>query len=327
MDRASQGEPANQGLPGRTAVELDGACVWLVKQMFLKHLLKLDCVYIYSMDRSIDPLLCKWNLRCENVPLSRFSSVLVFNAATQSEFQHDERSFQMLVITRPTTWRICIETRLTRQRHSMAASTLLSAYNVYHWFTWWPSYTSLQQLHWLPVKQWMQYKLCTIMYAVHHGLTPSHISESRSCSDITSKTALGWNYEPRIRTKFGEQAFSHTGPAAWNTLPDELRQAPATFSSFKRKPQDSSKINQQAVLGSISYCNFKKILMPDLHMLHCLGDIDLLTSKYKFTGYQCDGLPRPFPSWVRLSLRHTTDGQTPANGYHFMMSLPKEVVA
>ena len=50
------------------------------------------------------------------------------------------------------------------------------------------------------------------------------------------------NYvQPRIRTKFGERAFSYAGPAAWNSLPDELRQAP-TFNSFKRnlKNQDSS---------------------------------------------------------------------------------------
>ena len=44
---------------------------------------------------------------------------------------------------------------------------------------------SLQQLHWLPVKQ-VQYKLSTIMYAVHHGL---------DISDITSKTAFGWHYK------------------------------------------------------------------------------------------------------------------------------------
>ena len=33
------------------------------------------------------------------------------------------------------------------------------------------------QLHWLPVKQRVQYKLCTIMYAVHHVLAPSYITE------------------------------------------------------------------------------------------------------------------------------------------------------
>ena len=28
---------------------------------------------------------------------------------------------------------------------------------------------------------------------------------------------------PRLRTKFGERAFSHTGPATWNALPDNIR--------------------------------------------------------------------------------------------------------
>jgi len=28
---------------------------------------------------------------------------------------------------------------------------------------------------------------------------------------------------PRLRTKFGERAFSHAGPATWNALPDHTR--------------------------------------------------------------------------------------------------------
>jgi len=28
---------------------------------------------------------------------------------------------------------------------------------------------------------------------------------------------------PRLRTKFGERAFSHAGPATWNALPDQIR--------------------------------------------------------------------------------------------------------
>jgi len=48
------------------------------------------------------------------------------------------------------------------------------------------------------------------------------------------------NYvQPRIRTKFGERAFSHAGPAAWNSLPGELRQT-LFFQQFQTQPQDSS---------------------------------------------------------------------------------------
>jgi len=28
---------------------------------------------------------------------------------------------------------------------------------------------------------------------------------------------------PRLRTKFGERAFSHAGLATWNALPDNIR--------------------------------------------------------------------------------------------------------
>jgi len=28
---------------------------------------------------------------------------------------------------------------------------------------------------------------------------------------------------PRLRTKFGERAFSHAGPVTWNALPDNVR--------------------------------------------------------------------------------------------------------
>jgi len=28
---------------------------------------------------------------------------------------------------------------------------------------------------------------------------------------------------PRLRTEFGERAFSHAGPATWNALPDNIR--------------------------------------------------------------------------------------------------------
>jgi len=39
----------------------------------------------------------------------------------------------------------------------------------------------------------------------------------RSLSETDSYTT------PRLRTKFGERAFSFSGPASWNSLPDELR--------------------------------------------------------------------------------------------------------
>jgi len=72
---------------------------------------------------------------------------------------------------------------------------------------------SLKQLHWLPVKQRVQYKLCMIMYSIHFGLAPLYITELVSTvAAQTSRPGLRsadtTNYvQPRTRTKFGERAF------------------------------------------------------------------------------------------------------------------------
>ena len=40
------------------------------------------------------------------------------------------------------------------------------------------------------------------------------------------QSAATTNYvTPRLQSKFGEHAFSHAGPVAWNQLPETIRQA------------------------------------------------------------------------------------------------------
>jgi len=38
---------------------------------------------------------------------------------------------------------------------------------------------------------------------------------------------------PRLRTKFGERAFSHAGPSAWNKLPEDIRAEP-NIANFRK---------------------------------------------------------------------------------------------
>ena len=86
----------------------------------------------------------------------------------------------------------------------------------------------------------VQYKLCTPMYTIHHGLSPVYLSEQvNTVAAQTLRRGLRYasttNYTiPRLLTKFGERAFSFAGPTAWNSLPHELRAAP-TLNSFKRR--------------------------------------------------------------------------------------------
>jgi len=71
----------------------------------------------------------------------------------------------------------------------------------------------------------MDHELSMKQHAIQNSYITEFMTSLYSVVDQTSR--------PRYRTEFGERAFSHAGPAAWNSLPDELRQAP-TFNSFKR---------------------------------------------------------------------------------------------
>ena len=88
---------------------------------------------------------------------------------------------------------------------------------------------SLCQLHWLSIRWRIQFKLCTIMHSVHTGRCPAYLADcvqtvasSSSRSGLRSATSSRF-VTPRLRTKFGERAFSYAGPAAWNSLPADIR--------------------------------------------------------------------------------------------------------
>jgi hypothetical protein len=87
----------------------------------------------------------------------------------------------------------------------------------------------LMQLHWLPVKWRIKFKLCTIMHSIYNGRCPTYLSnivEAKSLrpsrpglrSEETSDYKI-----PRLKTKRGERAFSYAGPTTWNSLPVNLR--------------------------------------------------------------------------------------------------------
>ena len=87
----------------------------------------------------------------------------------------------------------------------------------------------LRQLHWLPVKSRIKFKVCTIMHSIQTRQCPSYLVNCvQSVSEVESRSRLrsaahGDYALPKLRTKFGERAFSYSGPAAWNTLPRDLR--------------------------------------------------------------------------------------------------------
>ena len=96
----------------------------------------------------------------------------------------------------------------------------------------------LLDLHWLPVKQRISYKICLLCYKALNNLAPCYVKDFlnvytpirqlRSSSDKTIFTKP----TPELK-RYGERSFSYYGPNVWNNLPFSLRNSP-DLHSFKR---------------------------------------------------------------------------------------------
>jgi len=99
---------------------------------------------------------------------------------------------------------------------------------------------ALKQLHWLPIKQRICYKLSTIVHKCLHQQAPDYLTELFTfTADIQSRCSLrsasdGKLAVPRTRIQFGDRAFSVAGARQWNALPVELRNID-DFRLFKAK--------------------------------------------------------------------------------------------
>ena len=89
--------------------------------------------------------------------------------------------------------------------------------------------STLKELHWLPIKQRVDYKLCLLVHKVVVGHAPSYLTGMLTAvTDVPSRSTLrdasnGDYVVPRTRLKFGERAFFVAAPQAWNRLPTELK--------------------------------------------------------------------------------------------------------
>ena len=98
---------------------------------------------------------------------------------------------------------------------------------------------ALRQLHWLPIAQRIDYKLCMLVHKISVGHAPKYLSDLLTANaDVSSKSALrsysNGNYIiPRTNLKLGERAFSVAAPRAWNRLPTAVKFIRST-NTFKR---------------------------------------------------------------------------------------------
>ena len=128
--------------------------------------------------------------------------------------------------------------------------------------------SALRELHWLPIVQRIDYKLCLLVYKSSLGLAPAYITNMLTpAADVsplsTLRAAKNRNYVvSRTNRHIGNKAFSVAAPRARNSLPTELMTATCSLETFKRRlktclfpgPPHTEYINSatQTVITSIS---------------------------------------------------------------------------
>lgn len=92
----------------------------------------------------------------------------------------------------------------------------------------------LFNLHWLPVRKRIVFKILLLTYKALNGLSPQYLSEILQKNHYQRTRSSASLYVPRTRTyTYGDRAFSKCAPSLWNQLPKYIQQADSvqTFKS------------------------------------------------------------------------------------------------
>ena len=95
----------------------------------------------------------------------------------------------------------------------------------------------LAELHWLPIKERIEFKLCTLTYKVRTNKQPAYLASCLTESGPTRTLRSASRHlltVPRTRTVAASRRFSVAAPTAWNRIPLAIRET-ETLASFRNK--------------------------------------------------------------------------------------------
>ena len=93
---------------------------------------------------------------------------------------------------------------------------------------------------WLPIRARIQFKMMTFMYNCSRGNAPAYLTELLTKSKPTrvlrsaSNAAITYAVPFNKRKTFSDRGFRTAGPALWDKLPIDIREA-ETLDLFKKK--------------------------------------------------------------------------------------------
>ena len=89
--------------------------------------------------------------------------------------------------------------------------------------------STLKDLHWLPVRERITYKILLIVYKSLNGMGPDYLADMLTYANYSHAIHL---VEPRVNTGFGNRAFQKYAPTLWNDIPTAIKQC-STLGGFK----------------------------------------------------------------------------------------------
>jgi len=97
----------------------------------------------------------------------------------------------------------------------------------------------LRQLHWLPVRQRVDFKVATFVHRSLSGISPTYLADDcRLVADARERRLRSTENRTcviaRTYSSFGDRAFAVAGPVLWNSLPSHLKEADLPYSQFRR---------------------------------------------------------------------------------------------
>ena len=98
----------------------------------------------------------------------------------------------------------------------------------------------LKALHWLPIQQRIDYKICTLIHKCCTKQAPVYLQnliqeKTTNCPSLRLENKKALLAVPNIRKQiFVSRSFSVYGPKLWNSLPDTIREE-LIFEKFKKK--------------------------------------------------------------------------------------------
>jgi hypothetical protein len=85
-----------------------------------------------------------------------------------------------------------------------------------------------EELHWLPVKQRIIFKILMFVFKIFIEMAPLYLKDCITVINLENRVL----YVPQAKTSYGDRAFTNFAPRLWNALPQLLRNCD-TLSYFK----------------------------------------------------------------------------------------------